>query len=292
MGRVIYILLILFKKLTGIIPFSVFYLFSDLAYVVIYYLAGYRKNVVRTNLVNAFPEKDIGEIKAIEKKYYRHLSDTFAESIKAFSMKPESIVKRHRLIRNQLLSDYLQKNESIIIVMGHYGNWEWGALSAPLQAAYKFVALYKRIQNPYIEKFIKENRSRTGLELALINNTSEAFETFHNQKAAFIMVADQSPGSKHLEQCHWINFLNQDTPCLYGPEKYARRYKLPVLYLEISKIKRGYYELSIEELVSDPDKLAEGEITLRYMQRLEKTIRKTPEYWLWSHRRWRRKRTH
>jgi Kdo2-lipid IVA lauroyltransferase/acyltransferase len=291
LGRLVYILLKIFAKITSFIPFAFFYAFANIIYIVIYYVLRYRRDIVRTNLASSFPEKTDSEKLRIEKDFFHHLADIFVESFKAFSMKPEQIKKRHKLILTDCLQKYQNTGQSIIVVTGHYGNWEWGALSAPLQARFQFVALYKRINNPYIETFIHDNRSRYGTHLTQLKETSETFEKFHNKHAAFILVADQSPGTKHMDKAYWIDFLNQDTPCLFGPEKYARKYNLPVLYLEIMKVKRGYYELLTEELVSNPQTLPDGEITKRYMNRLEKTIRENPDYWLWSHRRWKRQRT-
>lgn len=247
--------------------------------------------MVRRNLQTSFPAKTEKEIIAIERNFFRHLTDIFVEGIKVFSMSHKEIVKRHKLVNSELLESYLANQQSLIVVTGHYGNWEWGALSAPLQVNMNFLALYKRIQNPHIDDFIKSNRSRAGTHLYNIKDTSIAFETFHNKSTAFLLAADQSPGLKHLDRSYWINFLNQDTPCLYGPEKYARKYNLPVIYLEILKVKRGYYELHLEDLVPNPSELQDGEITKLFMNRLEQTIIKAPEFWLWSHRRWKRKRT-
>ncbi|MFB6318878.1 lysophospholipid acyltransferase family protein [Saccharicrinis sp. FJH54] len=291
MGRLVYILLKIFAKLTSFIPFALFYAFADVIYVFLYYGFKYRRNIVRSNLAASFPEKTDEERLRIEKRFYHHLADIFVESFKAFGMNPAAITQRHHLIHSESFSTYESTNQSILVVTGHYGNWEWGALSAPLQAGFKFVAINKRIKNPHIDVFIHKNRSRYGTVLDQIKNTSDIFQHYCDKHAAFILVADQSPGIKHMDQAYWINFLNQETPCLHGPEKYARKYNLPVIYLEIMKIKRGYYELRTEELVSDPSTLEDGEITRRYMNRLEKTIREKPEYWLWSHRRWKRKRS-
>lgn len=277
-------------KLTAVIPFSVFYAFADLIYIVLFYIVKYRRDIVQANLHTSFPEKSRDELKQIERKFYKHLADMFVESFKAFSMKKEQIIKRHFLDSTDSFKAYENSNRSVLVVTGHYGNWEWGALSAPLQANFTFVAINKRIKNPYIDKFIHDNRSRYGTVLAQIKETSATFKRYHDKHAAFILVADQSPGKLHLKDAYWMNFLNQDTPCLHGPEKYAKKYDLPVLYLEINKIKRGYYKIDVEELVSNPGDLADGEITKRYMMRLEKTILEKPEYWLWSHRRWKRKR--
>ncbi|MFC0876329.1 lysophospholipid acyltransferase family protein [Saccharicrinis sp. FJH2] len=290
MGKLVYILLKIFAKITSFIPFAFFYAFADVIYIALYYGFKYRRNIVRSNLASSFPEKTEHERLLIEKKFFHHLADIFVESFKAFGMKPEAITKRHHLIPSESFSTYESTNQSILVVTGHYGNWEWGALSAPLQAGFKFVAINKRIKNPHIDAFIHKNRSRYGTVLDQIKNTSDIFQHYHDKHAAFILVADQSPGIKHMDQAYWIDFLNRETPCLHGPEKYARKYNLPVIYLEIMKIKRGYYELRTEELVSDPSALEDGEITKRYMNRLEKTIREKPEYWLWSHRRWKRQR--
>lgn len=279
----------LFRFAAGTFSYLPLFLLYGIAYVLylfLYYISGYRKKVVFENLHKVFPHYTPAQKKEIARLYYRYLANMFVESLKAISMNRNEVLKRHKILNPELLDKF--ENKSVIAVTGHYGNWEWGALSAPIQTNLKVQALYKRIKNPYLERWMKQNRSRTGANLVKINDTYACFEQHHADGSVFLMAADQGPGSKHMSKAYWLNFLGQETPCLHGPEKYARKYNLPVLYLEIKPVKNGYYEITLEELVNHPLETKDGEITAAFMHRLEKQILAAPQYWLWSHRRWRR----
>jgi Kdo2-lipid IVA lauroyltransferase/acyltransferase len=270
------------------LPLSVLYIIGYILYQFLYRVTGYRKKVVFDNLQKVFPHYTADQKKAIARLYYKYLATMFMESLKAISLNREEVLKRHKILNPELLSKYESEKQSIIAVTGHYGNWEWGALSAPLQTRLTVQALYKRIKNPYIDQWMKNNRSRTGANLVKINDTYTCFEQHHADGSVFLMAADQGPGSKHMDKAYWLTFLGQETACLHGPEKYARKYNLPVVFLDIQPVKKGYYEITIEELVNNPGETNDGEITAAFMQRLEKQIVAAPQYWLWSHRRWRR----
>lgn len=248
----------------------------------------YRLRVTRENLKNAFPDKSEEELYAIEKNFYRNLSDIAIETIKGFTISNKSVLKRHKVINPELLDKYYLRGQSLIGVLGHYGNWEWGTISAGLQLKHKPVAIYKPLHNPFIDRFIKQNRAKRGTILAPVDNTAETFENYSQSTCLFLLAADQSP--VNLDKSYWVDFLNQDTACLHGPEKYARIYNYPVIFIEIERVKRGYYHIHLSELIAEPRLLPEGETTKRYMQKLEVLIRNNPGNWLWTHRRWKRKR--
>jgi KDO2-lipid IV(A) lauroyltransferase len=277
---------IFFVALLSLLPFPLIYKLADFTSWVLRRLFSYRKQVIQDNLKMIFPDLTALEIQQLTKKTYRNLADNLVESVKSFSMRKASIIKRYKIVNPELLNPYYQKNQSIIGVTGHYGNWEWGSIAASLQSPYKFAAFYKPIRNKYLDKFIKKSRSKCGTELISIYQTTEAFETRKGQAIMFLMAADQSPSGKQLKHAFWINFLGKETAFLHGVEKHARINNYPVVYTDIQRIKRGYYEVTLSVICEHPNELAEGEITQRYAQKLEAVICKKPENWLWSHKRW------
>jgi KDO2-lipid IV(A) lauroyltransferase len=272
----------------GIMPFRALYLFSDAMFFVIYHVIGYRRNVVLINLSSSFPEKNAVEINSLSKKFYQHLCDITLESIKGFTMSPQEIVCRHRILNPELADYHFDKGVSTISVPAHYNNWEWGSLSPGLQLKYPIVGFYKCLSNKQVDIFVKAHRARFNTRLAALKETSGTFKDLSDIPHAYIMASDQSP--TNLKECYWIDFMNQETAWLHGPEKYARRYNFPVIYVDIQKVKRGFYELKLVLLTEDPSSLPEGEITRLYTQHLEKSILNEPAYWLWSHKRWKHKR--
>lgn len=267
-----------------LLPFWVIYLLSDLLFVFLYYVIKYRRTVAFDNLQKCFPEKSIKEIKTINKKFYRHLADITLESIKGMSISKKSIQKRYVIKGKDVINSYFDKNQSVICLTSHYGNWEYGILATDLAIKHQAAALYLPLSNKYSEKYGLKRRRRFGMKMVEISETKNLFLSQVERPIAVIMAADQSPAN--VEKAFKITFLNRLTACLYGPEVYAKKTGLPVLYLKISKLKRGCYSLEFEELVRSPLDLETAELTKIYFSRLEKDILEKPEYWLWSHRRW------
>jgi KDO2-lipid IV(A) lauroyltransferase len=249
-------------------------------------LLKYRTKVIINNLKKAFPEKDEKELNHILHKTYKNLIDNISESLKAFTMRKSVIIKRHKLINPEVLAPLLKRNKSIIAVTGHYGNWEWGSLSASLQIDCKVAALYKPLSNKYIDSILRKSRSRCGTELIPIYNTSEMFEKYKNEQYIYLMAADQSPSKDQLKDAYWINFLGTRTAFLHGLEKHSKQNNHAVVFININRVKRGYYECKLDVLTENPLELEEGELTKRYAKKLEEMIIKKPEDWLWSHKRW------
>ncbi|MDD3741508.1 MAG: lysophospholipid acyltransferase family protein, partial [Bacteroidales bacterium] len=244
----------------------------------------YRRQVVFDNVRNSFPDKAENECKKIVKNFYQHLSDITLESIKSMSISEKSL-KRHYLVKNTEIADkYFSEGKSILCLTSHYGNWEYGILATNNSISHQAIALYLPLTNKYSEHFGLKRRKRFGMKLVAVQETKKIFEEKPDKPVAIIMAADQSPSN--LERAIWTNFLNRDTACLHGPEAYAKKTNLPVVYLKISKIKRGQYSLEFENLIENPQEYAPEEITKLYFKRLEKDIIERPEYWLWSHRRW------
>jgi KDO2-lipid IV(A) lauroyltransferase len=289
MDRLVYFCFLCFINLFRFLPFRLLYWFSDVVYLFIHYIACYRKQVVLSNLQNSFPDKSIGEIKLIAKQFYHHFSDILIESLKSFTYPEKMLSKRYRMINASFLDDFFAKGQSVICVTGHYANWEWGGVVSGNLLKHIPVGFYKPLSNKYIDKYVQRSRVTGRSKLAPITKTAETFETDFGGPVIFYMVADQSPSSTRL--AYWVNFLNQDTATLHGPEKYARMYNMPVVFARTNIIKRGYYTVEFILLESDPSKTDPGVITTRFMQMLEKQIRSKPECYLWSHRRWKLRRT-
>ncbi len=272
--------------LIGILPFPLLYAFSNLFRLVLHKIVKYRVQVVRNNLTNAFPEKSRSELRRLEKLVYKNLSDIFLEGIKSFSLNHKQIRERHKVLNPELLNPFFKNKQDVLGVTGHFANWEWGSLSASTQIDATAVAFYKKLNNKHIDRFVRKSRAKFGTLLASIDKTSVAFEENIGKKTVFVMAADQNTIRRNLDKSHWFNFFGREVPFLHGPEKYAKLYNLPVVFIDIVRIKRGYYEVNLSTLVERPSELPNGEITKRYAQTLEDRIRRKPEEWLWSHKRW------
>ncbi len=272
-----------FVFLIGILPFRLLYIFSDIMYYFMFY-SGYRKEVVRGNLARCFPDKSKSELDQLVKMSYKNLTDVIVEGFKAFTMTDKQIVARHKVMNPELLDDFLRNGKSVITTPCHYGNWEWGSMSPSLQFKEPVVVFYKPLTNKYVDKFVRKNRSRTGSSLESIYRTARVFKENEGRAVGYVMAADQSPSN--AKKSYWINFLGQDTAFLHGPEVHARRSNIPVVYVDIQRVKRGFYELELSVIADDPASMSEGEITAIYARKLEAAILKKPENWLWSHKRW------
>ena len=268
------------------LPFRFIYLISNVLYFFIITI-GYRKKVVKTNLTNSFPHKSEQEIDKLCKQYYSYLCDLILETIKTLGMTAEE-AKKHCIFHHQEWLDKLHdEGKSILIVMGHYGNWEMAGPSFTLNNKYQLVVIYKPLSNPYFEKFFVKMRTKFGTQITPVNNTLREMVARKNTVTATAFIADQTA---RPEDAYWTNFLNQDTAVFLGPEKLAKKFGYPVVYMSVNRTKRGYYEITPELMFEDPKSTAENEISAAFTKRLEKEILKEPSTWLWSHKRWKPKR--
>lgn len=290
MSRVLFYLVI---KPLSLLPLSVLYLISNWFYYLVYYFIGYRKRVVLQNLQKSFPHYSDLEVTSISKLFYRHLGDIIVESIKMFSMSEAEAIRRCRIRNPELLNDFFDRGKSIVLVGSHYGNWELASISAPNQLKHQIGSIFLRLNNAYFNKKITKSRSRYGCELILKNRIPKFFEESNSNPVALVFIADQSPNyNSKMDNLYWTQFLNQETVTATGVERSARKYNLPVVYFQVFKQRRGYYEVQFELVTDDPNNLPDGEITNRHLRCLEKLITDQPEYWLWSHRRWKHKKSH
>lgn len=285
-----FILFILALLLVAITPWLFLYQFSDAMAYLLRHVIKYRIKTTRKNLLRSFPDKSSDEIVLLENGIYQNLADISVETLKGFTMSNRNVLKRHKFKNPEFLETYYRQGVSLIGVTAHYNNWEWGAMSAGLQLKHTPIAIYKPLSNKLIDWFIKWHRSLRGTKMVPTIKTYETFEKYKDKPCIYLLVADQKPSPNNIGKAHWINFLNQDTPCIHGPEKYAKLYNYPVVYIDIQRIARGRYEIEFSLLCSDPNLLPVGKITELYMEKLEQVIRKEPCSWLWTHRRWKRKR--
>lgn len=289
MKAVIYYITLPFIYLLSLLPFPLLYGLSGSFYVVLYYIAGYRKGLVRENLRNAFPEKTAQEIAHIRRKFYRYLCDLFLETFKTLTIGRKSML-RHCYFNAEgkaLLNSFAAKQQSVILVMGHQGNWEWAGNTFSMEIDFPLYVIYHPLANKYMNGLVYRMRTRFGTRLIAMQDTFKAMVAKRSDADCTAFIADQTPNPANA---HWMTFLNQDTPVFLGTERIARKLNFPVIYASIKRIRRGQYEISTELLCENPAATQDGELTELHTRRLERDIIMQPETWLWSHRRWKHKR--
>ncbi|HEY4194906.1 MAG TPA: lysophospholipid acyltransferase family protein [Mucilaginibacter sp.] len=275
---------IFFLYLLSLLPFWFLYIISDILFVIVYYLVGYRRKVVQQNLQNAFPEKTIQERHDIERKFFRYFADLIVETIKSISISPKELSKRIRATNPELVKKLLNIDKKIVAVAGHYGNWELLALEITAITDKKFMIVYKPLSNTVFDRFFIKTRSRfRGIPVAMKMVLRKMVE-LKNEPFITVLLGDQTP-VRH-ESTYFTTFLNQPTAVFLGLEKMAKSFDCLVYFCEVRRVKRGYYTYTAVSLVDDATKTAPHEITKAHVQYLEKVIREEPQYWLWSHRRW------
>ncbi len=283
-------LLVGFLWIVSYLPFWMLYGIANVLYVILYDLVGYRKSVVRMNLRNSFPNKTPKELLAIEKKFYKHLADLFVEIIKYRTISEKEISKRCKVVNMQVLEEFSLSDRSAIVVQGHYCNWEWVTyLNTVLQQ--RILSVYKPLHNKEEDKFMKKTREHFGAIAVPMKNIMRVLAK--RQKAGELsavgLASDQVPNVN--KSTYWMPFLNQDTPVYLGAEKLAKMFDLPVVFLYAQKVKRGYYEIEFIPITTTPKETKEFEITEKHVRLMEKMIQEAPEYWMWSHKRWKHKRS-
>ena len=286
-----YHFLFAFFYLLSLLPFWILFLFSDFTYLILYKIIGYRISVVRKNLTDSFPEKNLEEIKQIERKFYRHLCDYLVETIKMLTMS-EQQMRRHMLLSGtDQVNACINEGQSCVIYIGHSFNWEW-ITSLPLWLSDKAHCgqLYHALENKAFDKLFLKLRERWGSEsIPLTNILRKTVEAKRKKQATVIgYLGDQVPHWNNIH--HWCWFLNHDTPVMTGTERIAIKNHQALFFLEISCKKRGYYEGDLKLMTRNPEMLKEFEATDMYFQLLEANILRQPELWLWSHNRWKRTR--
>ncbi len=281
-----YHLLRFFFKLMSRLPFSVLYVMSGGIYVLLYHVARYRRKIVRKNLTECFPEKDLKEIRDIEKKSYRFFSDNIVESFKMSAMTPEEMGRRMRFTNVEEVNSVLRSGRSVALYLGHYGNWEWIS-SMPLHLEKSAVAaqIYHKLRNKAMDRIMLEHRGAHGAVNVDMYRTARYITELSADKRTSIIgfIADQSP--KKREVRHFLQFLHHRTPVLTGTEKITKHYGFDPWFVRIRKVRRGYYEAEFVHMHDDPKSVPDFELTRIYYEMLEQAIREKPELYLWTHKR-------
>ncbi len=275
---------IAFLYLTSLLPFWFLYILSDILFVIIYYVVHYRRDVVQQNLANAFPEKTVEERHDIERRYYRYLADLIVETVKMITVSEKQIQKRVVATNAELVHEYFAKGKSIIAVAGHYCNWEMAALNFNFVTDKRFMIVYKPLSNQIFDDFFIRIRSRFGGQPVAMKQTLRKMVEYRKELTVSVLVGDQTP-VKH-EVNYFTTFLNQPTAVFLGIEKIAKTIDAAVVFYDMKRVKRGYYTYTLVPLTENAKQTAEYEITEMHVQYLDSIIRKVPQYWVWSHRRW------
>jgi len=285
MNFLIFILVYPLIWLLSILPMRVLYFISDIIFVILYYILGYRKKVVRNNLKIAFPERSSEELLIIEKKTFHHFIDIFMEMMKSFTISEKEIAKRFVFKNPQLINEIYKNGKSVILMAGHYANWEWATLYISKVVDHTAYGAYQKIQNKYFDDKIKESRKRFNSNLV---QSSRFIRIMHqhktsNQLSLYGLLSDQSPMLSKTN--YWNYFMGVKVPIRNGPEMLAKRYDIPVVFMDTKRVKRGYYESSFKVLAEKPKDFKDYQITEMFTQELEKQIRTKPEFYFWTHKR-------
>jgi Kdo2-lipid IVA lauroyltransferase/acyltransferase len=270
----------------AVTPFRLLYILSDVLSFLLQYILRYRRKVIDNNLRNSFPEKTQHELKSIRKKFYRTLTDMIVETMKAFSCPKEKIISRMKSMNPEILDTYYKEGRSCILLMSHYSNWEWVPYTTQL-VDHVCCALYKPVRNKLINSHLLKRRGRAGLLLYSQKQTGIMIRDNMHKPALFTYITDQNPGGD-VEDEFWVDFLHQKTAVIGGADALARKFNLPVFYYQVKRVSRGRYEAYFVPVELHPDRAKKGDISKAYMKILEENIRKKPEEWLWSHRRWKK----
>lgn len=281
-----YLLTRLVAEIFRFLPFRLLYALSDGVAFLLRAVVGYRTAVVYDNLRRAFPEKTEAAIKQIARASYRNLTDVTLETLKSYTMPLAEIQRRCPPINPELVNQYLDRGQSVILAGSHYNNWEYTGISMPPVFHGDTVTAFKPISNKLIDRYVNWTRARTGMVLISMDSTFAVIRQREReqQRSVYVLLSDQSPSSK--KSAHWVDFLGRDTASLPGLDVLARKFKLPVLYYHVRRLRRGFYEVEYFEICANPAEAAETDITRDYARRLEAIIREQPENWLWSHKRW------
>lgn len=290
MSTIFYYLLLPVVYLVSILPFPLLYLLSDVFFCMLYYVAGYRKKVVLQNLANAFPERSAAERARICRDFYRYFCDLFLETFKTLTISKAAMIKHCALTPESvaLFERLHAESKSVVLVMGHKGNWEWAGNTFSILCPQQLYVVYHPLSNKHYDGLMYRMRTRFGTKLIAMKETFRDMVKLQGEINATAFIADQSP---RPDSAQWLTFLNQDTPVFTGTERIASKLNYPVVYVSVTRIKRGYYTVSAEVLVESPVLAPPGNVTALHTARLEADIVHQPATWLWSHRRWKHKRT-
>jgi len=270
--------------LISYLPLWFLFRISDLFYLILISVFPYRKKVIENNLRNSFPELSNEEIRKFRNKFYRHFADIVIEGIKNLTISKNELAKRFVLKNPTIVNELTEKNQSVMLISGHYGNWEWMITSLATWFDCKTVGIGMPLTNSFWDEALNKRRSRFGLQVAHSGNYKVVIN--RDEANVILVLSDQSPSNS--ENAYWTEFLNQQTAVLFGAEFMMNDQKFIPVFFKTTKVKRGFYEVELVPFEGELNETNYGEITSWHTQLLEKTIKKQPEFWLWSHKRWKR----
>lgn len=288
MNLLIYILVYPLIWLISLLPFRVLYLISDFFYFIVFHILGYRKKVVLDNLKLVFPDKSSEELLKIRKKSFHHFIDIFIEMIKSFTISKKEIDKRYVYKNIEVINNLYSDGKSIILTGAHYANWEW-ILSITSFIKHKGYAAYTKVNNPYFNNAILKSRGRFGVTLEQTSKiiSQIQYNNNNNIQSIYGLLSDQSPQLR--KTFYWREFFGIKVPIHTGTEMLAKKYDLNIVFMNVKKIKRGYYETTFSLITDDAKKYADYELTDIFLDKVEKQVRNQPEYYFWTHKRFKHK---
>ncbi len=289
MQTVLYYIVYGFFRLLALLPLQVLYLLSWLARILLYHVIRYRRGVVAENLRNAFPEREKEELLKIEKQYYTHMCDLIAETIYQSGMSASEVRKRVVYANPEVVEQYYRQGKHVAGMLGHCNNWEW-MYGFPLLTNLQCIVIYRPVRNRVFDRVMLKLRSRFGADLVPMRVAPKRIFHYDREGVRTItaFIADQSPPPGSTPK--WLTFLNRETAFYSGPEVIARKMNMVAVYFKMKKVRRGYYEFEFVPLTVNAGEIAEGDLIRAYVAELEQHINEEPAHWLWSHRRWKRKR--
>jgi Kdo2-lipid IVA lauroyltransferase/acyltransferase len=270
----------------SLLPLRVIYVFTDILYFILTRVTPYRKRLIRKNLFKSFPQASHAHRKKIKRAFYQHLCDLLAESIKNISISERELKRRFKITNYSILNKLYAEGKDVLLVSGHYNNWEWMITAQNILLRHQAAGIGMPLSNAFWNKKLNERRARFGMEILNANNLHAFLQADHPKPTATLVLSDQAPGDSL--KSYWMNFLNQKTPVFFGCEQLAHQYNSAVVYFVINKRKRGYYKVDFQLICESASDMYYGEITEKHTKLLERAINKHPEFWLWSHNRWKR----
>lgn len=268
------------------LPLFILYGITRFLYLILRFVFPYRKEVITNNLKQSFPNKSEQEINSLRNKFYLHFTEILAEGIKNLSISKNSLQKRFRIENPELMQELYNKGKNVLLVSGHYNNWEWMITSQNFLFPHQAYGIGMPLTSKFWDKKVNQRRERFGMRVIHAKNYKEALTADPNELKSVLVLSDQSPGDSL--KSYWMDFLKQPTAILFGAELMAHELNYAVVFYTPKKVKRGYYSARLELITDDPRKMKWGEITEAHAKRLEKSILECPESWLWSHKRWKR----
>lgn len=289
--KILFYIVLSFWYLLSLLPLKVLYFLSDILYYLVYYILKYRRVVVRDNLVNSFPNKTTKEIVKIEKEFYSFFCDYIVETIKLLSISKDELKSRMSFSGiDDIEKEMISKNRNFCFVyLGHYCNWEWIA-SLPYWTSDDFLCgqIYHPLRNKAFDKlFLKLRNQFGGTSIPMKETLRKIIELKRaKQKTIIGFISDQAPKWSSIH--HWTPFFNRETPVFTGTEKIGKQVNALIYYADVKRVKRGFYHCQFKPFFDNPNDIEDFQITDAYMKNLEQMISAEPQYWLWSHKRWKR----